>query len=184
MIERVLRRIRVTSSIVLASMFTSMLSASACSRDAGDGTRRVAVGYEIPAYAAHSLGGDSVSLQGLRDKVVLMNVWATWCHPCREEIPELQALHTKYASRGLDVIGVSIDSRDDDANIRTFMKEFGMTYTIWRDPDERVSAQFLILGVPTTYLVDRKGILRWRTTGPIHPGDTTLVKAIETALAQ
>lgn len=161
-----------------------MLLTSACRGEAGDSAKRVAVGYEIPSYAAQSLDGDSVSLQGLQGKVVLMNVWATWCHPCREEIPELQALHTKYGPRGLDVVGVSIDSRDDDTTIRDFLKEFGMTYTIWRDPDERVSAQFLILGVPTTYLVDRKGVLRWRTTGPIHPGDTTLVKAIETALAQ
>ncbi|MEO7520727.1 MAG: TlpA disulfide reductase family protein [Gemmatimonas sp.] len=168
-----------------ALMFCAALLATlACDRAGGDdGAVRIAIGAKAPSYAAHSLAGDSVSLGGLRDKVVLLNVWATWCHPCRTEIPELQELHTKYASRGLAVIGVSIDSESDEENIRQFMTEFGMTYPVWRDPGERVSARFLVLGVPTTYLIDRGGILRWRMTGPIRPGDTTLVNAIETALA-
>ena len=162
----------------------ALTAALAACKGGESGERRIAVGSPVPQYSALSLAGDSVSLAGLRDKVVLLNVWATWCHPCRAEIPELQELHTKYASRGLDVVGVSIDAESDKEHISEFMKEFGMTYPIWRDPDERVSAQFLVLGVPTTYLLDRKGILRWRTTGPIRPGDTTLVRAIESALAQ
>jgi cytochrome c biogenesis protein CcmG, thiol:disulfide interchange protein DsbE len=169
----------------LIGFCAALLLAVACDGKEGSagGTRRVAIGAEVPSYAAHSLAGDSVSLQGLRKKVVLLNVWATWCHPCRAEIPELQQLHTKYASRGLEVVGVSIDAKDDEENIRQFMTEFGMTYPVWRDPDERVSAQFLVLGVPTTYLIDRGGVLRWRMTGPIRPGDTTLAVAIESALA-
>jgi peroxiredoxin len=147
------------------------------------GPARVEIGAPVPTYAAVSLAGDSVSLPMLRDKVVLLNVWATWCHPCRAEIPELQALHTKYGEQGLNVVGVSIDGDDADESIREFMQEFGMTYRIWRDPGERVSAQFRVIGVPATFLIDRKGVLQWRWTGPVKPGDSTLTNAIERALA-
>ena len=65
---------------------------------------------------------------------------------------------------------------------KDFMKEFKMEYPVWRDPDERVSGQFLVLGVPATFLIDRQGVLRWRKTGPILPNDTSLTAAIEQAV--
>lgn len=158
----------------------SALAVAGCAGDAG--VARVDIGAPVPAYAAASLAGDSVSLEALRGKVVLLNVWATWCHPCRDEIPELQALHERYAARGLELVGVSVDAESADDAIRAFMRDFRMTYPVWRDPGERVSAQFHIVGVPATFLIDRGGVLRWRKTGPIQPGDTTLVRALEEAL--
>ena len=151
-------------------------------KDSAGWPARIDVGHPVPAYRAVSLAGDSVSLAGQRGKVVLLNVWATWCHPCREEIPELRELHTKYMARGLEVVGVSVDADGNDDGIKAFMKDFDMTYPIWRDPDERVSTQFLVIGVPATFLIDKQGVLRWRKTGPIQPGDTTLKAAIERAL--
>ena len=157
------------------------LLASCASQPDGAGDR-VEIGHPVPAYQAVSLSGDSVSLAGQRGKVVLLNVWATWCHPCREEIPELQQLLQRYGARGLELIGVSVDADGNDDGIEAFAKEFRMTYPIWRDPGERISTQFLILGVPATFLVDRAGVLRWRKTGPIAPGDTSLARAIERSL--
>jgi peroxiredoxin len=143
---------------------------------------RVEVGLPAPAYAAVSLAGDSVSLEQMKGTVVLLNVWATWCHPCRTEIPELRAIHSRYESRGLQLVGVSVDNDGTEDVIRTFMNDFQMTFPVWRDPDERISAQFKAVGVPSTFLIDRKGILRWRQTGLIEPNDTTLTAAIERAL--
>jgi cytochrome c biogenesis protein CcmG/thiol:disulfide interchange protein DsbE len=143
---------------------------------------RVEIGLPAPAYSARTIAGDSAALAQFRGKVVLLNVWATWCHPCREEIPELRAIHGRYASRGLELIGVSVDASGNDDGIRQFMNEFQMAYPVWHDPDERVSTRFLLVGVPTTFLIDRSGVLRWRKTGPVQPGDTTLVRAIEAAL--
>ncbi|MDQ3998180.1 MAG: TlpA family protein disulfide reductase [Gemmatimonadota bacterium] len=143
----------------------------------------VEVGRPAPAYRAVSASGDSVSLQALRGKPVLLNVWATWCHPCRDEIPELQQLHERYAERGLALVGVSVDATGDEAAIAAFARRYGMTYSVWRDPDERVSATFLVIGVPATFLIDRGGVLRWKKTGPIRPGDTILTAAIDQALA-
>ena len=143
---------------------------------------RVDIGLPAPAYVSQTLSGDSVSLASLKDKVVLLNVWATWCHPCRTEIPELRDIHARYKDRGLELIGVSVDAEGNDEGIRAFMKEFEMNYPVWRDPSERVSTQFLVIGVPATFLIDRQGILRWRKTGPIMPNDTSLTGAIERAL--
>ena len=157
---------------------------SACAR--GDNAAvpaRVEVGLPAPAYQTLSISGDTVSLASLRDKVVLLNVWATWCHPCRDEIPELREVHSKYAAKGLELVGVSVDAQGNEDAIKEFMKEFQMNYPVWLDPDERVSNQFLVVGVPATFLIDRRGVLRWRKTGPILPGDTSLTRAIESALA-
>lgn len=139
-------------------------------------------GSEAPEYAAVSLDGDTVSLEQLRGRVVLLNVWATWCGPCRKEIPELRAIHETYKDRGLELVGVSVDTDGTDDNIREFVKEFRMDYPVWRDPDERISAKFLMAGVPATFLIDREGVLRWKMTGPIEPGDTSLTTAIVKAL--
>lgn len=145
-------------------------------------TGRVEVGQPAPAYDAMSMTGTPVSLAGLKGKVVLLNVWATWCGPCRKEIPELRAIHTTFKDRGLEVIGVSVDAEGSDDAIREFLKEFKMDYTVWRDPNETVQATFRMAGVPTTFVIDRAGVLRWRSTGAIEPGDSTLTRAIESAL--
>lgn len=145
---------------------------------------RVEVGQPMPAYAAVSLEGDSVSLGAMRDTVVLLNVWATWCHPCRDEIPELVALRKKYQGKPFEIVGVSIDAAGAEPLIGAFMQEFRMDYPIWLDPEDRVSTQYLLIGVPTTFLLDKRGVLRWRHTGPVVVSDTTLVAAIERALAE
>jgi cytochrome c-type biogenesis protein len=136
----------------------------------------------VPEYSAVTLAGDSVSLAGHRDKVVILNIWATWCHPCRAEMPELIALYDKYRARGLTLIGVTIDADGSEEIIRSFMDEFKMTFPVWHDPGERIMTQFLAIGVPSTYLIDRDGILRWRKLGPVAAHDSTLVAAIEKAI--
>ena len=145
---------------------------------------RVEVGQPAPAYAAQSMSGDSVSLASMRGKVVLLNVWATWCGPCRQEIPELRAIHAKYKDRGLQLIGVSVDADGSDDAIRSFATDFKMDYAIWRDPGESVSALFRMSGVPATFVIDREGVLRWKATGAVQPGDTSLTNAIERAMNQ
>ena len=156
----------------------------ACGGDGGaTSSGRVEIGAPAPSYAATSIDGDSVSLASQRGQVVLLNIWATWCHPCRAEIPELRAIHDQYRDRGLQLVGVSVDADGSDDAIRAFMRDYQMTFPIWRDPDERVSTTFLAVGVPATFLIDKQGVLRWRRTGPIAPNDTSLTSAIERAIA-
>ncbi|MCC6317643.1 MAG: TlpA family protein disulfide reductase [Gemmatimonadaceae bacterium] len=142
----------------------------------------VQVGDVAPEYGATLLTGDSVSTAQLEGKVVLLNVWATWCAPCRQEIPYLQKVYDANKSRGLEIVGVSIDARGSDESINEFAREFGMTYPIWRDPDERVQSLYMALGVPASYLIDRRGVLRWKHLGTVKPTDTAFTAALERAL--
>lgn len=161
-------------------MAFAALVAIGCS---GDATPRVEIGQPAPRYAATTLGGDSASTAALAGKVVLLNVWATWCAPCRDEIPYLQSLYDKHRADGLEIVGVSVDARGQESDIREFANEFKMTYPIWRDPDERVQSLYMALGVPSSYLIDRAGVLRWRRLGTIRESDTTLTRALTAALA-
>jgi cytochrome c biogenesis protein CcmG/thiol:disulfide interchange protein DsbE len=141
------------------------------------------VGRPAPAYAAAALAGDSVSLEALRGRVVLLNVWATWCHPCREEIPALQELHERHAGQGLALVGVSVDDRADRAAVEDFAREYGMTYPVWLDPEERVTSAFRTLGVPSTFLIGRDGTILWKHVGPVRADDPALTRLLSEALA-
>lgn len=165
---------RLVPALVLCALF-------ACSKGDAPPTE-VAVGKPIPPYAATSLDGAATSIADHKGKVVLLNVWATWCAPCREEIPYLQSLHDQHATHGLEVIGVSVDARGSEETIRGFQKDFGMRYPIWLDPDERVQTLYLALGVPASYLIDRDGILRWKHLGTVRATDTTFTRALDAAL--
>ena len=140
------------------------------------------VGTAAPAYGAVTMQGDSLDIASLRGDVVLLNVWATWCVPCRREIPELQALHQEYGGRGLRVLGVSVDGNDAAGDVAAFMRDFKMTYTVLRDPAERIMSVFRIQGVPASYLIDRNGIIKWRTIGPFTAQDPGLQAALAEVL--
>jgi peroxiredoxin len=140
------------------------------------------VGETAPAYGTVSLAGDSVSLERLRGDVVLLNVWATWCEPCRQEIPALEKIHRAYAARGLKVVGVSVDAAGDEKDVQDFSQKFGMTYAIWLDPDQRVNDTFHLVGVPSTFLLGRDGTVLWKHLGPVNPADPQLMQVLQTAL--
>lgn len=144
--------------------------------------RPPAVGDQVPAYGALTLASDSATLEDLRGKVVLLNVWATWCPPCREEIPVLQALHEEHSGEGLHVVGVSVDAAGEGDAVRRFAENFGVTFDIWLDPQERVSSSFRVTGVPTTLLIGRDGRLLWRHLGPVQADDRAMLAEIESAL--
>ena len=159
-----------------------LIAVVGCAGKSGDAPARVEVGIEAPSYAARNLQGDSVTLASLRGKPVLLNVWATWCLPCKEEIPYLQTLHEKHGAEGLQIIGVSIDARGDETKITNFASDFRMTYPIWRDPDEKVNARFLAIGVPSTYLIDRNGVLLWKHLGTLRASSAGFQEALSKAL--
>jgi cytochrome c-type biogenesis protein len=142
----------------------------------------VEVGRPMPAYAATRIDGQPFDLAGERDKVVLLNLWATWCGPCRFEIPELEAMHKEYAAKGFEVVGVSVDEGGAEG-VRDFVKEQQMTYPIVLDPEGKLATVFQTSVLPTSALVDRKGRVVWKKYGLITPSDPELKKAIESALS-
>jgi cytochrome c biogenesis protein CcmG, thiol:disulfide interchange protein DsbE len=173
------------SNAILRHALGGALTALAlgCAPDT-DRFRPLQAGDPAPAFAASMPGGDTVSLGALRGDPVLLNVWATWCPPCREEMPALQVLHETYGPRGLRVIGVSVDSRGAESAIRSFTADHGITFTILHDPAEAVSRQFRINGVPETFLIDADGRIAHRWIGAFDPLADDATRRIEAALTR
>jgi cytochrome c biogenesis protein CcmG, thiol:disulfide interchange protein DsbE len=139
------------------------------------------VGATIPEYTAISLDGTRFDLSARRKNVVLLNLWATWCAPCRYEIPELQAIHDKYRSKGFEVIGVSVDESGVEA-VQEFVDEYRMTYPVVLDPEGRMADILQTSVLPTTVMLDREGTIVWKRIGVIEADDEELLAAIEKTL--
>jgi thiol-disulfide isomerase/thioredoxin len=116
-----------------------------------------------------------------RGNVVLLNVWATWCGPCRFEIPALDRLHKKYAAKGFKVVGVSIDE-GEVAPVKQFVSEHEMHYPIVLDPQGKLASLFQTTVIPTSVLIDRKGKVVWKKYGVIEENEAQLLRAIEKSL--
>jgi DsbE subfamily thiol:disulfide oxidoreductase len=159
----------------------ALLLAAACGEVQGPAV--VEVGRPAPAFAARALEGGPASLQALRGSPVLLNVWATWCHPCRDEIPALEKLHREWGGRGLRVVGVSIDQGGQEGAIRAFLKDFGATYPVWLDPEGEITTAYSTMGVPNTFLIGRDGTLLWKHVGPVKETDPGLRAALQKAVA-
>lgn len=142
----------------------------------------VGVGSSMPEYLGRSLDGQLYALSGRSDHVRLVNVWATWCGPCRHEIPELIAMQKRHGPNGLQIIGVSIDSAQAADQVRSFVKAKGINYTVVHDPDGKIVDLMATPVIPTSALIDRAGKIVWYHRGVVRAGDTELAKALEGAL--
>jgi peroxiredoxin len=141
------------------------------------------LGQPAPAYSAVTLDGATVSLADERGHAVLVNLWATWCEPCRFELPELAALHGRHAPKGLRVIGVSVDAQRTPAEIRDFARRRELLYALWHDPENRAAGVFRAETLPASFLFDRRGTLVWSRVGTVNAKDPELEAAITRALA-
>jgi len=141
-----------------------------------------AVGTAMPAYKAELLDGKSFDVAAERGNVVFLNLWATWCGPCRYEIPELQKLHTDNAAKGFKVVGVSLDDSGKE-NVQQFVTDHSMTYPVALDPDGKLANIFQTTVIPTSVLIDRNGKIVWKKYGAITVDDE-LRHALDAALAQ
>jgi cytochrome c biogenesis protein CcmG, thiol:disulfide interchange protein DsbE len=135
------------------------------------------VGSIMPAYSTEYLDGKHFDVGAEKGNVVLLNLWATWCVPCRYEIPELQALHNRYASQGFKVIGVSVDESGAD-NVRQFVSEEKITYPIALDAEGRLANVLQTTVLPTSVMIDRSGRIVWRKVGALMPNETSALDAL------
>ncbi len=136
--------------------------------------------FDLPAVDADgALGAERVSLQRLRGRVVLLDFWATWCAPCRAEIPILQRLHAQYGARGFTVVGINVDEGGPGL-VPRFRQRFGITYPIAYDLGNAASGRYQVQGLPTLVLIDRGGSVRLRHAG--MASEEQLARAIERAL--
>ncbi|HEX2167144.1 MAG TPA: TlpA disulfide reductase family protein [Longimicrobiales bacterium] len=177
-----LMRLRICPTAAARCLWPFVLAACACSPGNGE-FRPLEAGDPAPEYGAPTLAGDSLHLSSLQGRPVLLNVWATWCPPCREEMPALQKLHEQFGPRGLRVIGVSVDSRGAESTVRRFVEEGGYTFTILHDADDAVSGRFRTMGVPETFLIDSDGVVVRRWIGKFDPLAEDVVADVEALLA-
>ncbi len=140
------------------------------------------VGEPAPPYTAVTLEGDTVTLESFRGKTVLLNLWATWCAPCRQETPFLQELYEEHRDRGFEIVGISMDTRDQKGAVGDFVEEYGVTYPILWDPQMRGMDRYQVLGLPATFLLDSAGVIRWMQYGPVGETDDKFLMAVEALL--
>jgi peroxiredoxin len=122
----------------------------------------VELGTKAPNFTAVTL--DSVpkqkTLADYRGQVVLLNVWATWCLPCRVEMPSIQALNKDYGPKGLKVVAVSIDDPGTEATVRAFVRQYGLTFEVLHDPKAAISEAYDVTGYPETFILGKDGVIR------------------------
>ena len=121
----------------------------------------LAKGTKAPDFTADTVDGKKLTLSDTikANKVVVLDIWATWCGPCRAEIPHLVALQKKYASKGVTFVGLSVDAGKDE--VAEFAKEYKINYPLPLDPrGQKIATKYKIQGVPTAFIIDRKGVIR------------------------
>lgn len=122
------------------------------------------IGDASPPFTLIDLEGRQVSLSDHRGKVVLLNFWATWCGPCRVEMPAMEALYRDMRSQGLEILAVSVDAQGSQVT-KPFQEAMGLTFPILHDPDYEVGGAYGARTLPISYVIDRDGIIRHRVFG-------------------
>ena len=125
-----------------------------------------------PEFALPGLDGTTVRLNDYRGKIVLVNFWATWCEPCKQETPALQAAYQKLRDQGLVIVGVDLRNQeragaDGDGDVRNFTQRYGVTYPIALDVAGETARAFQIYPIPTSFFVDETGMIRYVRVGQI-----------------
>jgi thiol-disulfide isomerase/thioredoxin len=152
-----------------AVALAALMFAAACSSssDRVAAFHPLGVGDRAPAYAVRTMAGDSVRVGAGRP--VLLNVWATWCTSCREEMADLAAIDRAYAPRGVTVLAVSVD-KGDGSRVKRYADAEKLPFRIAHDPIGEVQRTFQAVGVPETYLISGDGRLLWIQRGGLHGG--------------
>ena len=113
---------------------------------------------QAPEFSMKTLDGKEISLADYKGKYILMNFWATWCGPCKIEMPSLEILYKKFKSRNFEVLAVSNDIFGAKV-VKPFVKAHNMSFTVSLDQDLKVSTRYGVVGLPTTFLIDPKGTI-------------------------
>ena len=121
-----------------------------------------------PSFTLPSRGGDKVSLTQLKGKVVMLNFWASWCGPCRQEMPLLEQMHKRYSALGFTLVGVNVDANSKDAE--EWLSKTPVSFPVLFDRESKVSKLYDVSAMPSTVFIDRKGNVRYLHKG-YKPGD-------------
>lgn len=147
----------------------------------------IAPGSRAPAFKATTMVPGSRQLKDISDyrgQVVLLNMWATWCGPCKQEMPGIQALYDSLGPSGLRVVGLSVDEPDMDNAIRAFVAEHKLTFEILHEGSGTIEQAYQTSGIPETFLIDKAGVIRKRVIGAAQWDSDGNVRIIRGLLAE
>ncbi len=140
-------------------------------------------GFPAPDFTLAALDGTPTTLSDHRGRVVIINLWASWCGPCRAEMPALQRVYEAKHDAGLDVLAVNSTFQDSEPDARAFVRDLGLTFPVLLDRDGAVSRRYLLRALPTTFFIDRRGLIRSVVIGgPMS--ETTIETKVEELLGE
>ena len=134
--------------------------ASANAKNAAAGAAAPQAGFAAPELAQKTPDGKEYTLSKLKGNAILVNLWATWCPPCRAEMPAIEKMYREYKDQGLVVLAVNMTSQDDPANIAPFIQKYDLTFPTLLDEIGAVSAAYQLRSLPSTYFINRSGIIQ------------------------
>jgi len=146
------------------------------------GVKPVGPGLKAPDFTLRDISGKTVSLKDFKGKLILLNFWATWCTPCRWEMPEMQALYQVYKDQGFVIVAVSLDKEAEA--VARFVKEAKLTYPILLDSDFQAARAYRVPGPPTTFLIGPDGEVKGIVLGPKPWGGQEALRLIAQLLAE
>jgi peroxiredoxin len=182
-------RAETTAAVSAAPSSTTPASATAATfTEAELRDRLVAAGLAVPKepmpaddFTLTTLEGANVKLSDYRGKVVFLNFWATWCPPCRSEMPSMERLYAKLHGSGLEILAIDLQEPKD--TVQKFVKDNALTFTVLLDPKGAVGGAWGAQSIPTTYLIDRKGGILARAIGAREWDSPDMVALFEAILA-
>ena len=149
---------------IVGAMAIALASASYFMRDQ---LFPVTVGAQAPDFKAKVLGANQYkTMADYKGKVILLNVWATWCEPCKQELPSLEKLYQEYGPKGLKLVAVSIDDFVGEDSIATFAKTYGISFEILHDSTHAIERVYQTTGYPETFIIGPEGTIRRKWIGP------------------
>ncbi|GIV96683.1 MAG: hypothetical protein KatS3mg057_1340 [Herpetosiphonaceae bacterium] len=123
------------------------------------------VGAPAPDFALQTPDGETIRLSDLRGQAVLINFWATWCGPCRSEMPAIQGIYDQQRERGFTVIAVNM--REDPDRVHAFIQDLGLSFPVALDLEGAVARSYRVVNIPASFFIDRHGVVRARYLGPM-----------------
>lgn len=147
---------KVTAIVLLLALMTVAIVQAMATEETRDNLPGLSIGEKAPDFEVKTLQGDLVKLSDYQGKKVMLNFWATWCPPCKEEMPDMEKFY-QQASDDVVILAVNIDPQ---YNVNKFVTEMGITFPILLDEKDKVNSMYQVLTIPTTYFIDKKGIIR------------------------
>jgi peroxiredoxin len=170
-VRRNARRIGAATRLALCTTLAVVASAA---------SPALAPATAAPDFTLHAMTGPNLQLKDQRGRVVMVNFWATWCGPCREEMPQLNRLYEKYRASGFVLLGVNVD--DDSSKAAEVAKKLGVTFPVLLDTDKKVSKLYDLSTMPSTVIIDRDGKVRYVHRGYLSGYEDNYEKQIRELL--